>query len=131
MEEVRLGKKLRSGVTEGQRKTIRKKLLRYTKTLSKAHSLYSEAVVLEMRYFHQSATNPFRTNATKRDKEKSLLRHKGRCQAKGCKMNLGIVVKKGMEFHHLKRGVPKQHDPGNLKPFCKGCHQKEHQHKRK
>jgi hypothetical protein len=121
-----LRKNRRSGATDDQRKDIRKKLLSYVKALSKTHSLYPEAIVLEMRYFHQSATNPYRTNASKRDKQKSLDHYKGKCQAKGCKKVLGNIVKRSIEFHHVKRGVPNQHEPKNLKPYCKGCHYKEH-----
>lgn len=123
--------KLRSGASKEQRQKIRKKLFSYVDSISKLHGLHKEAVVLEMRYFHQSATNPYRTNATKKDKERSLTHYKGKCKAKGCKKTLGFVVKKGIEFHHIERGIPNQHEPKNLKPFCKGCHFTEHHPKKR
>ncbi|HCF58547.1 MAG TPA: hypothetical protein DFS52_11205 [Myxococcales bacterium] len=79
--------------------------------------------MLEMRYYHQTATNPYRTNASKADRRKSLEHYGYRCQAPGC--NSALTMDTAV-FHHRRRGFSGQHEPENLLPFCESCHDKEH-----
>jgi hypothetical protein len=113
----------KSGATNSQRQVIRQALFGLVEQLSADLSLSPEAVVLEMRYFHQSATNPYRTNASKRDKNRSLKHHNYACQAPGCNASLSLD---DAVFHHRRRGFSGQHEPENLLPYCEACHDTEH-----
>ena len=118
----------RSGATDSQRKKIWQKLKDLAEKLAVAESLPPEAVVLEMRYFHQSASNPYRTNASAKDKSSSLKYYKNKCKYPGCSVtNLSKVT---AVFHHKKRAVVNQHGPQNLLPYCIACHDKEHGNKK-
>jgi len=114
----------KSGVTHSQRQEIKQALFAMVERLSADLRLSPEAIVLEMRYFHQSATNPYRTNASKADKARSLKHYRYTCQAAGCNASLALDE---AVFHHRRRGFAGQHEPENLLPYCEACHDKEHQ----
>lgn len=113
----------KSGATNSQRQAIRQASFAMVEKLSTDLQLAPEAVVLEMRYFHQSATNPYRTNASRADKTRSLKHYNHICQAPGC--NASLILDDAV-FHHRRRGFSGQHDPDNLLPYCEACHDKEH-----
>jgi len=121
--QARKSKIRKSGATDSQRQVIRQDLFATVAKLAASLGMPPEAVVLEMRYFHESATNPYRTNASKADKAKSLKHHQNRCQAAGC---TAILTSDTAVFHHLRRGFAGQHEPENLLPYCESCHDAEH-----
>lgn len=118
-----MSKTFRSGATSTQRETIRKILFEIVDQLAKQTGLPHEAVVLEIRYFHQSASNPYRTTASEKDKKTSLEVNGRKCQFSGC--NEPLTLSEAV-FHHLERGCRDQHGPHNLLPYCEKCHDEEH-----
>lgn len=117
------GKRFTSGATEDQRDQIRAELDSFVKRVSAKTGLPGEAVALEVRYWHQSASNKYRTNASTADKTRSYKFYDGRCQAAGCGEP---IDRNDAVFHHVDRGVPDQHAPENLKPYHESCHDSHH-----
>lgn len=112
----------KSGVTDKQRLEIRSELDALAKRLMSSAGLSGEAIALEIRYWHQSASNPYRTNSTSSDKNKSYKVHEGKC---------GFCSKKiesfdEAVFHHIERGIADQHGPENLVPYHNECHDNHH-----
>jgi hypothetical protein len=60
-------------------------------------------------------------NATKKQKRASYAHWDGRC--KKCNEPVSFEDAK---FHHVKRGIPNQHEPDNLVPEHEKCHDEEH-----
>jgi hypothetical protein len=60
-------------------------------------------------------------NATAQHKRASHALWKGICNR--CNQPVAFEAAK---FHHLKRGIPDQHGPGNLVPEHEKCHDDEH-----
>ncbi|HET9238148.1 MAG TPA: HNH endonuclease signature motif containing protein [Oligoflexus sp.] len=116
-------KTTKSGFTEAQRLQFRAKLMEMVVAFSEETKHPPEAVVLELRYFHEGASNPYRTNASAKDKKASLEFHQNKCQGAECGCSL---VGKEIHYHHKKRGFPGQHEPENLVPMCIECHDKTH-----
>jgi hypothetical protein len=52
---------IRSGVTQDQRDEVRRSLNELVEKLAAEMKLDPCAVVLELRYYHQSGSNPYRT----------------------------------------------------------------------
>lgn len=114
---------IRSGVTQEQRDTIRRSLHELVETLAADMKIDPCAIVLEVRYYHQSGSNPYRTTATQSDKRASLAHFKNVCQ--GCNGGPPLTLKDAA-FHHERRGFAGQHRPPNLAPYHPQCHDREH-----
>jgi len=110
----------RSGVTQKQRTEIRRLIV---ESVAADMQIDPCAVVLEVRYYHQSASNPYRTTATRSDKQASLAYFNSTCQ--GCQMGALLTVAEAA-FHHERRGFASQHRPPNLMPFHEHCHNRAH-----
>lgn len=119
-----MAKEMRSGVTQDQRAEIRRSLNELVERLAADMRLDPCAVVLEVRYYHQSGSNPYRTTATASDKRASLAHFGNVCQ--GCKAGPPLTLKEAA-FHHERRGFSGQHRPPNLAPFHPECHDREHE----
>jgi 5-methylcytosine-specific restriction endonuclease McrA len=120
---VSTAKNIRSGVTQEQRDEVRRSLNELVEKLAGDMKLDPCAVVLELRYYHQSGSNPYRTTATKSDKRASLAHFKNVCQ--GCRTGEPLDLAEAA-FHHERRGFADQHRPPNLAPYHRDCHNREH-----
>lgn len=115
---------LRSGVSESQRTRIRGAIHELAEDVARELGVDAAAVVLEIRYYHQSATNPYRTNASRADKVRSLKHHNNVCQH--CRDGAPLTIADAV-FHHRRRGFTGQHEPDNLIPLHVSCHDATHE----
>jgi len=114
---------IRSGVTQEQRDEVRRSLNALVEKLAADMKIDPCAVVLELRYYHQSGSNPYRTTPTKSDRRASLVHFKNVCQ--GCRTGELLTLEEAA-FHHKRRGSADQHRPPNLAPYHADCHNLEH-----
>jgi hypothetical protein len=114
---------IRSGVSQTQRDEIRRSLRELVEKHAREMKLDPCAVALEVRYWHQGGSNPFRTTPTASDKRASLKHFENVCQ--GCKQGTSLTLKEAA-FHHERRGFAEQHRPPNLAPYHRECHDREH-----
>lgn len=115
-----------SGATRAHRDLLRKTLTSTVQYLASQTGLVPEAIVQEIRYWHQSSSCEWRTTPTKSDKERSFSHWKGKCQAPGCERPTMTTLGQAT-FHHERRGISGQHSPQNMKPFHRdGCHERLH-----
>jgi hypothetical protein len=101
------------------------------KLLQKKVSEFIESVSEETKFCHEAVANSFfyaiqrhpqcGRNANKTQKKNSFLFWQKKCSNCGETLNFDHVI-----FHHIERGIPNQHDPKNLKPYCESCHDQEH-----
>jgi 5-methylcytosine-specific restriction endonuclease McrA len=114
---------IRSGVTKEQRDEVRRSFRALVERLATDLKIDPCAVVLELRYYHQTSSNPYRTTPTKSDKRANLAHFKSVCQ--GCKSG-ALLTPEQAAFHHVRRGFADQHRPPNLVPYHVDCHNQEH-----
>jgi hypothetical protein len=89
-------------------------------TLAAATGICREAVA-NVAFYRLQRHPGWGRNASKAQKRASHTRWKGTC--KRCNKPVAFAAAK---FHHLKRGIPDQHAPGNLVPEHLKCHDSEH-----
>jgi hypothetical protein len=104
-----------------QKDNIRRKFKKLVDDLANDTDKPKEYIANEIFYYIQRHKEWGR-NATKTQKRASFKYHKGKCS----KCNKPINSIDGAKFHHLERGVPKQHEPENLVPQHLKCHDEEH-----
>lgn len=100
--------------------TIRAAVDDVIRALAARLSLTEEAVANEA-FYHLQRHPQWGRNATASQKRASHRHWGGRCHRCGEEVPFSDA-----KFHHLKRGMPGQHDPSNLVPEHEHCHDEQH-----
>lgn len=115
----------KAGLTKDERGLLREELRVFVLEKAKKLGHPEEAIVQEIRYWQQSVKD-WRTNPTKKEKEKSFEKYQRICWH--CKKMISSFNE--ATFHHLKRGIPGLHEPENMVPLHRdesyGCHEEIH-----
>lgn len=107
-------------LTEKDKDEIKLSLLKFISNISKKVSARPEAVANAAFYYLQR-NKSWGHNATKKQKKEAYAYWKGICSRCHILVNMSEV-----KYHHKERGIPDQHNPTNLLPQHKRCHDKEH-----
>jgi len=111
---------MRQELTSQDRNEIRQAIVRTVERIAFRRSICVEAVANEA-FYQLQRNKKWGRNATQTEKRASLKWWKGMCYYKDGKVRFENAV-----FHHLKRGVPRQHGPKNLVPMHSRCHNRDH-----
>ncbi len=107
-----------------QKEAIKRSVTELIVRLATELSMHPEAVA-DVAFLHIQKHPSWGRNPTKAQKRTAHRHWKGRCQHCQEQVPFEAAV-----FHHLRRRIPKQHQPDNLLPYHASCHDSEHEAQR-